>query len=87
MKLCSINVSLARTVPGGDRVVETGIFKEPVSGPNWIRRLKLEGQVEAGDEIESVQRNRGSMSVHELLHLQFFDRDNGCEIAAGEERP
>lgn len=47
MKLLSVNVSLPKTVEYRGRQVETGIFKEPVSGRVWVRRLNLDGDAQA----------------------------------------
>lgn len=47
MKLLSINVSLPRLVRIHGQQVETGFFKEPVSGPVAVRTLNLEGDGQA----------------------------------------
>jgi len=47
MKLISINVGLPRDVLWKDRVVTTGIFKTPVSGPVRVEKLNLEGDQQA----------------------------------------
>ena len=47
MKLISINIGRPRPVPHEGRVVSTGIFKEPVAGPVFLRRLNLDGDGQA----------------------------------------
>ncbi len=47
MKLLSINVGRPRPVPYRDGVVSTGIYKEPVAGRTWLRRLNLDGDGQA----------------------------------------
>ena len=47
LKVLSVNVGLPKTVVWKGRVVETGIFKEPVAGRVAIRRLNLEGDRQA----------------------------------------
>jgi MOSC domain-containing protein YiiM len=47
MKLISVNVGRPRPVPHEGRVVSTGIFKEPVAGPVFLRRLNLDGDGQA----------------------------------------
>lgn len=47
MRVVSVNVSQARAVPWKGGVVSTGIYKEPVAGRVRIRRLGLEGDVQA----------------------------------------
>lgn len=59
MKLVSVNVSPGRAVEWKGRVVETGIFKEPVSGPVRVRRHNLEGDRQSdlrvhGGEFKAV---------------------------------
>jgi len=47
MKLISVNVGLPREVEWQGRIVSTGIFKSPVSGPVALRRHNLEGDKQA----------------------------------------
>jgi MOSC domain-containing protein YiiM len=47
MRLLSVNVSPPKPVPWNGRTVLTGIFKEPVGGRVRLRRLNLEGDVQA----------------------------------------
>lgn len=47
MQLISVNVGRPRPVPHEGRVVSTGIFKEPVAGPVFLRRLNLDGDGQA----------------------------------------
>ena len=42
-KLVALNVGLPRDVSWHDRIVHTGIWKKPVSGPRMVRRLNIEG--------------------------------------------
>ena len=47
MKLLSVNVSGVRELTQGEKVVTTGIFKEPVSGRVTLARLNLAGDQQA----------------------------------------
>jgi MOSC domain-containing protein YiiM len=47
VKIVSLNVGLPREVTWHGKVVTTGIFKEPVSGPVMLRTLNLEGDRQA----------------------------------------
>ena len=47
MKVLSVNVGLPRDVEWRDKVVTTGIFKEPVRGPVVVRYLNLDGDQQA----------------------------------------
>src|SRR4051794_8890524 len=46
-QLMSVNVGLPRRVEWKKRMVDTGIFKEPVTGPVVARRLNLDGDRQA----------------------------------------
>jgi MOSC domain-containing protein YiiM len=47
MKILSIQVGLPREVPWEGKKVSTGIFKEPIVGRVWVRRLNIEGDGQA----------------------------------------
>lgn len=47
MQLISVNVSPPKTIEYNKRVVETGIFKEPVDGRVMLRELNLDGDGQA----------------------------------------
>ncbi len=47
MKIISVNVGLPREVLFGNRIVTTGIFKEPVEGRVKLRKLNLDGDKQA----------------------------------------
>ena len=47
MKVLSVNVSLPKEVPFGNRTVTTAIFKEPVRGRVMLRTLNLDGDGQA----------------------------------------
>ena len=47
MKLLSVNVSPALEVPHNDKIITTGIFKEPVRGRTTLRALNLDGDDQA----------------------------------------
>jgi MOSC domain-containing protein YiiM len=47
MKILSVNVGLPREVKWQNKVVTTGIFKEPVDGPVMMRTLNLDGDGQA----------------------------------------
>jgi len=47
MKMVSVNVGLPREVSWQSKLVTTGIFKKPVSGPMMMRTLNLDGDGQA----------------------------------------
>ncbi|HEX6250557.1 MAG TPA: MOSC domain-containing protein [Gemmatimonadaceae bacterium] len=59
MRIVSVNVSAGRVVEWRGRLVETGIFKEPVANRVRVRRLNLDGDRQAdrrvhGGEFKAV---------------------------------
>ena len=60
MELLSINVALPKTVTSDRKPVETGIFKQPVSGPVKVGKLNIEGDRQA------------DLSVHGGLHKAVY---------------
>ena len=47
MKLLSVNVSEPRSVVHNDQVIQTSIFKEPVSGRVMMRKMNIDGDAQA----------------------------------------
>lgn len=47
MRVVSVNVGLPREVAWGDRIIRTGIFKEPIAGRVVLRRLNVDGDGQA----------------------------------------
>jgi MOSC domain-containing protein YiiM len=47
MKVISVNVGLPGLLPAGDRIVMSGIVKQPVAGPVLVRTLNLDGDGQA----------------------------------------
>jgi len=47
MNLISVNVGEPKEVPYNGKMIETGIYKEPVDGPVRVSRLNLEGDRQA----------------------------------------
>ena len=60
MKLLSVSVSLPKEVVDGGRTVRTAIFKQPVEGRIFLRRLNLEGDKQA------------DLSVHGGVHKAVY---------------
>ena len=47
MRVISVNVSKPKDVVHDGAVVSTGIFKDPVKGRLWVRKLGIEGDGQA----------------------------------------
>jgi len=86
MKILSLNVGLPREVAWQNKIVTTGIFKEPVKGPVMLRRLTLDGDGQAGnllpdpwtggrhsggcDRIVRANRGRGRVASGDIVTLE-----------------
>lgn len=75
MKLLSVNVSQPKDVACDGKMVRTGIFKEPVEGRVWLRKLGLDGD------------GHGDLAVHggvdkavyayAIEHYEYWKRELG----------
>ena len=75
MKLLSVNVSLPREVAHGRRTVETGIFKEPVSGRVMLRKTNLDGDGQA-DLINHGGVHRAAYA-YPIENYEYWRRELG----------
>ena len=83
MKLLSINVGRPRPVPYRDGVVSTGIYKEPVTGPVWARRLNLDGDGQADLKVHGGEHK--AVYAYPFEHYAFWFREAGRnDIAYGQ---
>ena len=75
MRLISVNVGRPRPVSYQDGVVSTGIYKEPVAGPVWVRRLNLDGDGQADLRVHGGADKAVYAYPHE--HYIFWARELG----------
>lgn len=75
MKLLSVNVGRPRPVPYRDNVISTGIYKEPVAGPVWVRRLNLEGDGQADLKVHGGEHK--AVYAYPSEHYAFWARELG----------
>lgn len=68
MKIVSINVGLPRTVLWHEQVVQTSIFKSPVSGPVMLYKLNLEG-----DHQSDLQNHGGRSKAVYAYPAEHYD--------------
>jgi MOSC domain-containing protein YiiM len=74
MKLISVNIGRPRPVPHEGRVVSTGIFKEPVAGPVFLRRLNLDGDGQADLRVHGGTDK--AVYAYPLEHYAFWERES-----------
>ncbi len=75
MKLLSVNVGRPRPVPYRDGVVSTGIYKETVAGPVWVRRLNLDGDGQADLKVHGGEHK--AVYAYPFEHYAFWSRELG----------
>jgi MOSC domain-containing protein YiiM len=73
MKLVSLNVGKPRTVPYAEGEVTTGIFKSGVPGPLLLRRLNLDGDVQA--DLENHGGRNKAVYAYPSEHYEFWRRE------------
>ncbi len=81
MRVVSVNVGRPRQVPWRGRMVETGIFKEPVDGRVAVTRLGL-----AGDEQADLRVHGGpdkAVYAYPAEHYPRWEAELGRELPFG----
>ncbi len=73
MKVISVNVGLPREVMWKGRTVTTGIFKEPVAGRVWIRRLNLDGDKQADLSVHGGPEK--AVYLYPVEHYAYWRND------------
>ena len=81
MKVISVNVGLPVEIPIGERLVATGIFKEPVTGPVRVRTLNLDGDRQADLTVHGGVDKAVYMYPSE--QYPFWERELGGELSWG----
>jgi len=73
MKLISVNVGLPREVTWHDRVVTTGIFKEPVTGPIALRKFNLAGDRQADLSVHGGEYK--AVYCYPIEHYSYWKKE------------
>ncbi len=73
MTLISINVGLPREIVHQGRVLSTGIFKEPVTGPVFLRYLNLDGDRQADPRVHGGADK--AVYVYPFEHYAFWAQE------------
>lgn len=72
MMLISVNVGRPRRIREGGRVITTAVFKEPVTGPVWVRRHNLDGDGQADRRVQGGPDQ--AVYVYPFEHYAFWAR-------------
>lgn len=73
MTIVSVNVGLPREVPWRGMMVETAIFKEPVSGPVMVRELNLDGDRQADLSVHGGPEK--AVYAYPSEHYEYWKRE------------
>ena len=75
MNLISVNVGLPREITHGGQTVTTGIFKAPVAGAVFLRRLNLDGDGQADLRVHGGPDK--AVYAYPFEHYAFWARELG----------
>jgi MOSC domain-containing protein YiiM len=78
MKVISVNVGLPEEITIGDRMVATGIFKEPVAGAVRVRTLNLDGDRQADLSVHGGVDK--AVYAYPSEHYPFWQRELGRDL-------
>jgi MOSC domain-containing protein YiiM len=70
MRVVSVNVGLPREVEREETIVQTSIFKAPVSGPVRVRRLNLDGDRQSDLSVHGGANK--AVYVYAVEHYTFW---------------
>lgn len=71
-RLVCVCVGVPRTVPYQAKTITTGIYKEPVVGETWLRRLNLEGDRQADLNVHGGEHK--AVYVYPSEHYSYWAR-------------
>ena len=75
MRIVSVNVSEPREIEYRGQVVRTGIFKEPVSGRVWVRRLNIDGDGQSDLKVHGGYDM--AVYAYPLEHYPYWEKELG----------
>jgi MOSC domain-containing protein YiiM len=82
MKIVSLNVGMPREVEWHERLVTTGIFKEPVTGHQVaLRKLNLDGDGQADLTVHGGEYK--AVYCYPVEHYAFWKKELGRDLAMG----
>jgi len=75
MKLISINVSMPKTVYHQGRLVNTGIFKEPLAGRVMVRKLNVDGDGQADLKVHGGVYK--AVYIYDIENIHYWRKELG----------
>lgn len=79
--LVSLNVALPTEVMYQQKSVQTGIFKQPVEGVRFLRKVQLEGDGQG--DLKNHGGPDKALCAYAQDHFPYWERTLGIEIKAG----
>jgi len=74
-KLLSVNVGLPRDIEWQGRTVRTAVWKEPVSGRRWARRLNIDGDGQG--DLSGHGGEQRAVFVYQIDSYRHWARELG----------
>src|SRR5579871_3776473 len=71
-RLLSVNVGLPRDVTWGGKSVRTAIWKSPVEGRQWVRKLNIVGDAQA--DLEGHGGEQRAVLVYQIDSYHYWER-------------
>ncbi|HEY6492437.1 MAG TPA: MOSC and FAD-binding oxidoreductase domain-containing protein [Trebonia sp.] len=79
--LLSVNVGLPKDVAWHDKTVYTGIWKEPVAGPQMVRRLNIDGDGQG--DLNGHGGEQRAVLVYQVQSYEYWRRQLGRDDLVG----
>lgn len=67
----SVNVGMPKDVSWRDKTVHTGIFKQPVSGPQMVRRLNIDGDGQG--DLQGHGGEQRAVLVYQVASYRYWE--------------
>src|SRR6201996_2123083 len=79
--LLSVNVGLPKNVAWHDKTVYTGIWKEPVAGPQVVRRLNIDGDGQG--DLNGHGGEQRAVLVYQVQSYEYWQKHLGRDDLTG----
>jgi ferredoxin-NADP reductase/MOSC domain-containing protein YiiM/ferredoxin len=73
--LISVNVGMPKDVPWQGKIVFTGVFKDPVTGPRRVRKLNIDGDGQG--DLAGHGGEQRAVFVYQLESYRYWERELG----------
>lgn len=70
--LLSVNVGMPKDVPWRGKTVHTGVWKQPVAGPQMVRRLNIDGDGQG--DLQGHGGEQRAVLVYQIASYRYWER-------------